>query len=198
MQLEGAAWHFCGGATRRGGLANRVRITRCVVPRGWLVLHAPPPVPRSSQSQRALPWPRVLNYPFLPLPTSPYLSSPLPRPQVLIENYLEYYHLPAVHPDLCNVSGVDEHRRNQGRGMYMGFATDPLTKGGTPLDPGRLPPFPTIKVRSELRSAPSTRCKAPSTCVRAASVPNARCVVHQARLAGLPRRARSPASPYLV
>ena len=23
-----------------------MRITRCVVPRGWLVLHAPPPVPR--------------------------------------------------------------------------------------------------------------------------------------------------------
>eukprot|EP00966_Prymnesium_polylepis_P324013 7380123-Prymnesium_polylepis.1 len=64
--------------------------------------------------------------------------------QVLVENYLEYYHLPAVHPDLCKVSGVDEHRRNQGRGMYMGFATDPLTKGGTPLDPGRLPVFPTI------------------------------------------------------
>ena len=67
---------------------------------------------------------------------------------MLIENYLEYYHLPAVHPDLCKVSGVDEHRRNQGAGMYMGFATDPLTKGGTPLDPGRLPPFPTIKVRA--------------------------------------------------
>ena len=65
--------------------------------------------------------------------------------KVLIENYLEYYHLPAVHPELCNVSGVDEHRRHQGKGMYMGFATEPLTKGGTPLDPGRLPTFPTLK-----------------------------------------------------
>ena len=87
--------------------------------------------------------------------------------KLLIENFLEYYHLPAVHPALCNVSGVDEHQRYQGRGMYMGFATDPLTKGGTPLDPGRLPPFPTIEVRPELRSVPSTRCKAPSTCARA-------------------------------
>jgi len=65
--------------------------------------------------------------------------------KLLVENYLEYYHLPAVHPDLCKVSGVDEHRRHQGRGMYMGFATDPLTQGGTPLDPGRLPVFPTIR-----------------------------------------------------
>jgi len=65
--------------------------------------------------------------------------------KLLIENFLEYYHLPAVHPALCNVSGVDEHQRFQGRGMYMGFATHPLTKGGTAIDPGRLPPFPAIK-----------------------------------------------------
>ena len=41
--------------------------------------------------------------------------------KLLIENFLEYYHLPAVHPALCNVSGVDEHQRRQGRGMYMCF-----------------------------------------------------------------------------
>lgn len=64
--------------------------------------------------------------------------------KVLIENYLEYYHLPAVHPELCDVSGVNEHDRAQGTGMYMCFKTDPLTKGGTPLDPGRLPDFPGI------------------------------------------------------
>jgi len=64
--------------------------------------------------------------------------------KLLIENFLEYYHLPAVHPALCSVSGVDEHQRFQGRGMYMGFSTHPLTKGGTAIDPGRLPPFPTI------------------------------------------------------
>ncbi|KAL1499090.1 hypothetical protein AB1Y20_013604 [Prymnesium parvum] len=64
--------------------------------------------------------------------------------KVLMENYLEYYHLPAVHPDLCKVSGVDEHCRFQGSGMYMAFCTDPLTVGGTPLDPGRLPNFPSL------------------------------------------------------
>lgn len=68
--------------------------------------------------------------------------------KVLIENYLEYYHLPAVHPELCQVSGVDEHRRNQGKGMYMCFATDPLSKGGTPIDPGRLPSIPTLSQRN--------------------------------------------------
>ena len=68
--------------------------------------------------------------------------------KVLIENYLEYYHLPAVHPELCQVSGVDEHRRNQGKGMYMCFATDPLSKGGTPIDPGRLPSLPTLSQRN--------------------------------------------------
>jgi len=65
--------------------------------------------------------------------------------KALVENYLEYYHLPAVHPALCDVSGVDEHRRNQGTGMYLGFRTDPLTQGGTAIDPGRLPPFPPLR-----------------------------------------------------
>jgi choline monooxygenase len=62
--------------------------------------------------------------------------------KLLIENFLEYYHLPAVHPALCNVSGVDEHQRYQGKGMYMGFATHPLTVGGTAIDPGQAPPRP--------------------------------------------------------
>lgn len=64
--------------------------------------------------------------------------------KVLIENFLEYYHLPAVHPALCMVSGVDEHDREQGKGMYMCFKTNPLTKGGTALDPGRMPFTPGI------------------------------------------------------
>ena len=52
---------------------------------------------------------------------------------------MEYYHLPSVHPELCDVSGVDEHHRAQGQGMYVGFVTYPLTRGGTPLDPDRTP-----------------------------------------------------------
>ena len=65
--------------------------------------------------------------------------------KLLIENFLEYYHLPAVHPALCDVSGVDEHQRYQGKGMFMGFCTHPLSQGGTAIDPGRLPPFPAIR-----------------------------------------------------
>jgi phenylpropionate dioxygenase-like ring-hydroxylating dioxygenase large terminal subunit len=68
--------------------------------------------------------------------------------KLLIENYLEYYHLPAVHPELCAVSGVDEHRRRQGTGMFMCFATEPLKQGGTPIDPGQLPPFPGLGDRN--------------------------------------------------
>jgi phenylpropionate dioxygenase-like ring-hydroxylating dioxygenase large terminal subunit len=67
--------------------------------------------------------------------------------KVLGDNYLEYYHLPAVHPALCKVSGVDEHVKAQGKGMYMLFATQPLSDGvdgGTPLDPSRIPPYPGI------------------------------------------------------
>ena len=32
--------------------------------------------------------------------------------------------------------------------MYMCFATDPLTRGGTPIDPGRLPALPTLSERN--------------------------------------------------
>lgn len=60
----------------------------------------------------------------------------------LIENFLEYYHLPAVHPELCAVSGVDEHVRTQGSGKYVSFATSPLTNGGTAVDPNVAKPFP--------------------------------------------------------
>lgn len=60
----------------------------------------------------------------------------------MIENFLEYYHLPAVHPALCEVSTVDAHVHMQGDGFYSCFATAPLTYGGTPLDPDKLPTFP--------------------------------------------------------
>jgi len=62
--------------------------------------------------------------------------------------HTRYYHLPAVHPELCNVSGVNEHRRRQGTGMFMCFATEPLKQGGTPIDPGQLPPFPGLGARN--------------------------------------------------
>eukprot|EP00516_Mucochytrium_quahogii_P006503 CAMPEP_0203748978 /NCGR_PEP_ID=MMETSP0098-20131031/3699_1 /ASSEMBLY_ACC=CAM_ASM_000208 /TAXON_ID=96639 /ORGANISM=" , Strain NY0313808BC1" /LENGTH=542 /DNA_ID=CAMNT_0050637905 /DNA_START=297 /DNA_END=1925 /DNA_ORIENTATION=- len=65
--------------------------------------------------------------------------------KLLSENFMEYYHLPSVHPALCEVSTVDNHHRAQGPGMYVGFVTNPLTNGGTPIDPNVLPSFPGLK-----------------------------------------------------
>lgn len=42
------------------------------------------------------------------------------------ENFMEYYHLPWVHPGLVQVSPVEAHHRWQGPGMYSGFCTSPI------------------------------------------------------------------------
>jgi choline monooxygenase len=42
------------------------------------------------------------------------------------ENFMEYYHLPWVHPGLVKVSPIDAHHRWQGTGMYVGFCTHPI------------------------------------------------------------------------
>lgn len=61
--------------------------------------------------------------------------------KMVAENFMEYYHLPWVHPELCQVSSVANHIRRQGTGQYTGFATYPLTSGGTPADPDVFDPF---------------------------------------------------------
>jgi len=48
--------------------------------------------------------------------------------KLIAENFMEYYHLPWVHPELTTVSGVNEHHRQQGPGMYTGMDTSPLTR----------------------------------------------------------------------
>jgi choline monooxygenase len=62
--------------------------------------------------------------------------------KLIAENFLEYYHLPWVHPELCQVAAIDMHKRNQGAGMYMSFYAHPLLKGGTALDADFFPPMP--------------------------------------------------------
>lgn len=47
--------------------------------------------------------------------------------KLLIENAVEYYHLPWVHARLAKTSKVSDHHRWQGRGMYCGICTSPLT-----------------------------------------------------------------------
>jgi choline monooxygenase len=44
------------------------------------------------------------------------------------ENFMEYYHLPWVHPELSRVSKVADHHRWQGRGMYTGMCTTPVSR----------------------------------------------------------------------
>ncbi len=48
--------------------------------------------------------------------------------KLIAENFMEYYHLPWVHPELCNISGFNDHYRTQGEGMYTGMCTYPLSK----------------------------------------------------------------------
>ena len=47
--------------------------------------------------------------------------------KLLIENAVEYYHLPWVHPRLAKTSRVADHHRWQGTGMYCGICTSPIT-----------------------------------------------------------------------
>ena len=46
--------------------------------------------------------------------------------KLVAENFMEYYHLPWVHPGLVKVSPMEAHHRWQGTGMYMGFCTSPI------------------------------------------------------------------------
>ena len=61
--------------------------------------------------------------------------------KLLIDNFIEYYHLPAVHPGLVTNSGMEEHVCTQGEGKYIGFKTDPLTSSGKAIDVERSVPF---------------------------------------------------------
>jgi choline monooxygenase len=66
--------------------------------------------------------------------------------KLIAENFMEYYHLPWVHPELCTISGFKDHYRNQGPGMYTGMCTSPLARSPAlvsfdlPVMPG-LEPF---------------------------------------------------------
>ena len=48
--------------------------------------------------------------------------------KLLAENFMEYYHLPWVHPGLVKVSPMAAHHRWQGSGLYMGFCTSPIAQ----------------------------------------------------------------------
>ncbi len=44
------------------------------------------------------------------------------------ENFMEYYHLPWVHPELVKVSRMEDHYRWQGPGLYTGMCTSPVSR----------------------------------------------------------------------
>lgn len=48
--------------------------------------------------------------------------------KLVAENFMEYYHLPTIHPELCNISGFADHYRYQGPGMYTGMCTSPISQ----------------------------------------------------------------------
>jgi choline monooxygenase len=48
--------------------------------------------------------------------------------KLVAENFMEYYHLPWVHPGLVKVSPIKAHYRWQGPGMYVGFCTTPIAE----------------------------------------------------------------------
>ena len=47
--------------------------------------------------------------------------------KLIAENFMEYYHLPWVHPELMKVSRIQDHYRYQGTGMYTGMTTTPVS-----------------------------------------------------------------------
>jgi len=64
--------------------------------------------------------------------------------KLVAENYMEYYHLPWVHPSLNRVSHHHNHHRFQGKGMYYGMTTFPLDKDPDVPVESELPPFPDL------------------------------------------------------
>ncbi len=53
--------------------------------------------------------------------------------KLVAENFMEYYHLPWVHPELVKVSRMEDHHRFQGPGMYTGMTTSPVSRSENPV-----------------------------------------------------------------
>jgi choline monooxygenase len=64
--------------------------------------------------------------------------------KLVAENFMEYYHLPWVHPGLVKVSPLKAHSRWQGTGMYVGFCTSPIASNTEDGGWQGLPPLSTL------------------------------------------------------
>ena len=60
------------------------------------------------------------------------------------ENFMEYYHLPWVHPELSKVSKFSDHYRWQGPGLYTGMTTTPVSRNTDTGGWDGLPPLSTL------------------------------------------------------
>ncbi len=64
--------------------------------------------------------------------------------KLVAENFMEYYHLPWVHPELVKVSRMEDHHRFQGPGMYTGMTTTPISQDSSTSGWLELPPSPSV------------------------------------------------------
>lgn len=60
------------------------------------------------------------------------------------ENFIDFYHVKAVHPELAEFAQVHEHVPYQGDGNYVGYAASPLADSGGPDDPCNFNIFPRL------------------------------------------------------
>lgn len=65
--------------------------------------------------------------------------------KLLAENFMDFYHVPTVHPGYCDVSRFDDHDRSQGDGSYLCHVTYPLTNAGSALDLDKFPHMPGLE-----------------------------------------------------
>lgn len=64
--------------------------------------------------------------------------------KLISENFMEYYHLPWVHPELLQVSRLEDHYRDQGPGFYTGMRTTPISPNTDAGGWQGLPPLATL------------------------------------------------------
>jgi len=62
--------------------------------------------------------------------------------KLLAENFMEWYHVAPVHPELAKFSTPDKHLMWEGTGQYVGFMTHPVTNSGGPADTDLFNPTP--------------------------------------------------------
>ena len=67
--------------------------------------------------------------------------------KLIAENFMEYYHLPWVHPELAKVSRMEDHYRYQGTGMYTGMTTTPISDNSGSGGWKGLPPVSSLNER---------------------------------------------------